>query len=421
MIVVEYLLPFNTEDGICKDTGSFNSLLESNSEIKIKKGKITYSGSTYSYSVDLTEVQNQDCSVFHVSFSVSRLTDKFRKMLKAFRKTVGPHMQDNIQIIWDGVSFEWGKELYPAIYQVENLMRKLISKFMLVNLGIGWHKSTIPADVKNSIKKQNYKPTHAILYEVDLIQLANFLFKPYSVKDSAKLPDVVAEIIKNQEINDETKDKLEDYIPKNNWDRYFSKIVDLESEELKKMWERLYDVRCKVAHNKLMNISDFEIANDLCDKLNDILTNAMDKLIEIEIPDDEKEDISLNSLGSFSNEIRTFADDYLNLSSEISSHFLNDENKMGYLKDLNRPISSLLASEHEGNILLNDDLKTRFWEIENSKNYLLGGDNLKLGDLKNRSELFNFESDYFKSIVDENNNLRFFKDSTINDIDDEDE
>ncbi|MFP3671141.1 hypothetical protein SB717_39355, partial [Priestia sp. SIMBA_032] len=77
---------------------------------------------------------------------------KFRNMLKAVKQVVGVHIKDNIQIIWDGVGFEWSQDLYPRIYQVENYLRKLISKFMLVNLGIGWHVKTVPKDVVETIK-----------------------------------------------------------------------------------------------------------------------------------------------------------------------------------------------------------------------------------------------------------------------------
>ena len=138
MITVEYLFPFNTKDGLCKNISSFNSLLSAHSDISIKKNKITFKASSYNYKIRLDEVPNQHYSVFHVVFEISRTTEKFRDMLKAIRKTVGVHLKDDIQIIWDGIGFEWSKALYPRIYTIENSLRKLISKFMLINLGVGW-------------------------------------------------------------------------------------------------------------------------------------------------------------------------------------------------------------------------------------------------------------------------------------------
>jgi len=167
MITVEYLLPFDTKDGICKNIDSFKFLLISNSNFKLNKNKIDFKRSSYDFSVTLNIVEDKDCSVFHVTFGTSRVTDTFRELLKAFRRTVGLHLKNNIQIIWDGVSFEWSKKLYPKIYQVENSLRKLISKFMLINLGLDWHKSSIPNDVTESIK--NYEPTDSTHFPHNLI------------------------------------------------------------------------------------------------------------------------------------------------------------------------------------------------------------------------------------------------------------
>jgi len=178
MVQVEYLLPFDTKDGICKDIQSFNNLIATNANFKIAGENLTFKGSTYTFSVELSKAKDQNCSVFHLKISTKKLSDRYREMLKVLKKTFGPYLQDNIQIIWDGVSFEWAKELYPSIYEVENSMRKLISKFMLVNLGIGWQKSAVPKDVEESIKSKDYKSSHSILYEVDFNQISNFFFKP---------------------------------------------------------------------------------------------------------------------------------------------------------------------------------------------------------------------------------------------------
>jgi len=284
MITVEYLLPFNTENGICKNDDSFKSLITTNANFKLSKDKISFRKSEYDFSVSFDIVEDKECTVFHVTFATSKLTKKFREMLTVFRKTVGVHIKDHIQIIWDGVSFKWSKELYPKIYQIENSLRKLMSKFMLTKLGLGWHKSSIPKDVAESVKKENYKPTHSILYEVDFIQLANFLFKSYSIKDASLLPDILSEVIKNG-LDEQKKIEILDYLPKNNWDRYFSNLVEFESGQLKKKWESLYGIRNKVAHNKSMSYEDYKMANELCNELNEVLKKALVIIDKIEIPE----------------------------------------------------------------------------------------------------------------------------------------
>lgn len=372
MITVEYLLPFNTEDGICENIESFKSLLTTNSNFKLKANKIEYKRSSYDFEVSLNVVENQNCSVFNVTFSVTRVTNKFRGMLKAFRKTIGLHLKDNIQIIWDGVSFEWSKSLYPEIYQTENLLRKLISKFMLTKLGMGWHKSSVPKDVTESIKKDNYKPTHSVLYEVDFIQLANFLFKPYSIKDSAKLPDILSILIEDG-MTEEKKNVILDYIPKNNWDRYFSDLVEFESGQLKKKWESLYEIRCKVAHNKSMTFENYEIALELCSELNQALNQAYDNLANIEIPEKDKESIGLRTIGVVNEPTGYFVNKYLNLSDSFSAILKVEPEKYSFLSLAENPISAIIDSSASGFLNLDTKIKDDLHSINDFKNDLLSG------------------------------------------------
>ncbi len=399
MVTVEYLLPFDTVDGVCKDVKSFYSLLGSNANFKIKSDKISFKRSSYNFSVEQTDVINQNCSVFHVTFGVSRTTDKFREMLKAFRKTVGLHLQDRIQIVWDGVSFEWSKELYPRLYQIENSMRKLISKFMLTKLGIGWHKSSIPKDVKESIKDSNYKPSHGILYEVDFIQLANFLFKEYSLKDSSKLPDVLNAIVENG-FDEDKKEEILEYIPKNNWDRYFSDLVNLESDQLRKKWELLYDIRIKVAHNKSMNLDNYERANELCSELEKVLSEALEHIDTIEIPDDEKESVSLKTIGTINEPTRHFVNEYIDLNHDISNSLNLISDRYPFLKDIENPISVLAHQPDYLNIGTNPDLYGNLNTIDSFKNNIVSGDSYLNLDNSFDSDLFKTTRDRFNTALD---------------------
>jgi len=331
MIKVEYLLPFDTKEGICKNIISFKSLISSNSNFKFKKNKINFKGSLYTIDISLNRVDNKETSVFHVVFATTKMSDKFRQMLKAFRKTLGPYLKDNILLIWDGVSFEWCKDLYPRIYSVENSLRKLISKFMLINLGIGWHKSSVPKDVADSIKQENYKPSQNILYEVDFIQLANFLFKTYTIKDPQKLPDILSDIIENG-MDEKKKQEILDFLPKNNWDRYFSEIVEIESEQLNKKWKILYELRNKVAHNKSMNYEEYKNAKSLCDELNNIIQKAIEDIDKIKIPEKDKESIGLKTMGTIDDFTNFISNKYLNINNTLENYLdIEIKNNLDYL------------------------------------------------------------------------------------------
>lgn len=372
MITVEYLLPFNTVDGICKDINSFKSLLTSNSKFHLEADSLIYEKVKYSFSVTLTEVPKKDCSVFHVTFGSSKLTDKFREMLRLFQKTIGSNLKDNIQVIWDGVSFEWSTELYPQIYQIENNLRKLISKFMLTKLGVGWYNSSIPKDVTESVKRESFKLSHNILYEVDFIQLANFLFKPYSIKDSYKLPEILKGIIESG-MTEEKKKEILEYIPKNNWDRYFSEIVDYDSEKLKKNWESLYEIRCKVAHNRPMNFENFEKAKELCESLEKVFDKAVKSIDKIEIPEKDKENIGLKTIGTINDSTKYFVENYLNLTNNLSAVATLNKEKYKFISDINNPIQSILDSSYGGKINISDSLQYTLSAISEHKNMILSG------------------------------------------------
>lgn len=370
MITVEYLLPFDTKEGICRDIKSFKSLLESNVNFSFSSNKINFKGSEYIFSVEKTDVQNQECSVFHVTFEISRATDKFRNMLKAFRKTVGYHLKDQIQIVWDGISFEWSKELYPKIYIIENSMRKLISKFMLTKLGIGWHKSAIPKDVKESIKDSSYKPSHSILYEVDFIQLSNFLFKEYSLKEASKLPNVLNNIVEDG-FNESLKEEILEYIPKNNWDRYFSDLVSLESEELKKQWELLYEIRIKVAHNKSLNLEEYKRALKLCKDLEKTVSDALSKIDRIEIPEEKKESISLKTIGTINEPTGYFVNEYFGLNDSFSSMVNSISGSDLKITDSGIPLSTFLKDKGYMGLGLSKELCSDLGYIDSYRNNLI--------------------------------------------------
>jgi hypothetical protein len=375
MVRVEYLFPFNTKDGVCKDIQSFNSLLSAHSDITVNNDKIDYKNSEYDYKVSHDEVPNQEYSVFHVTFSFSRATSKFRDMLKAVKKVVGVHIKDDIQIIWDGVGYEWSKELYPKIYQAENYLRKLISKFMLVNLGLGWHKKTVPTSIKTTIKNPEFKDDHSILYEVDFIQLSHFLFKAYPLKDINQLPNVINGMM-DRELTEADKKEIENYIPKNNWNRYFSEVVDVESEQLESKWTKLYDIRNKIAHNKSLKLNDFENGKELCEFLLPILEGAIESLENIEIPEEERETISLNSMANMNETIKPFIENYQHFSSGVLDTINLNQEVFSSISETFKPIQSIIENAQIINPIVNSGLIDVFSTIENAKSMIFSGQSL---------------------------------------------
>ena len=178
MIRVEYLLSFNIEDEVCINKKSFLSLLESHSKIKINNDDLTFNKKRYKITVDLNETNNK-IFIYHVILSCEKLNNDFSELNKAFRIIVWKYQKNNYQVIWDWIWYEYSQELYPIIYELENFMRILISKFMLTTLWLSWAQESS----KNIQLRKWEAKDNSILYKIDFIDLWKYLFSEYARKE----------------------------------------------------------------------------------------------------------------------------------------------------------------------------------------------------------------------------------------------
>jgi hypothetical protein len=164
-------------------------------------------------------------------------------------------------------------------------MRKLITKFMHINVGIGWTEDRIPDDVQKSINSNNTDTTY--LYNVDFIKLKDILLSESYAKDR----DALIKELKTSDKATFRREEIRALIPTSNWEKYFSAQVKSDSEELSSLWSRLYELRCRVAHNKSFTLSDLNETKKLTKQIDPILEAAIGKLDEIHVDKDEVQDI----------------------------------------------------------------------------------------------------------------------------------
>ncbi len=163
--------------------------------------------------------------------------EKFDKLFKRIIKKSG--IKFILNTIWDEVSQYYCKSCYPRINEIENLMRKLIFRFMIKNIGSDWVKKSFPQKLKENVEKIAEKNEaegllENSLYEADFIQLIEFIFIPYPKnRDINKL----FEMINAAEKLDDLK-KVKEFQPKSNWERYFSSIIKID--DLEDKWRKLY-------------------------------------------------------------------------------------------------------------------------------------------------------------------------------------
>lgn len=169
-------------------------------------------------------------------------------------------------MIWNDISTYYAQKAYPFINSVENTLRTLILKLMLVSVGINWSDKNIPSEVKTKIdtRKSERNIFENLLWEMDFIHLSNILFSNTRFSDMNTFD---ALIIENQ--NEETikLKELTPFISTNNWQRYFSEKTQINPITLQDTWKKLYGLRNKVAHNRDFQKSDFDDVKRFSDEL----------------------------------------------------------------------------------------------------------------------------------------------------------
>lgn len=216
--------------------------------------------------------------------------------------TIRELQHSQLNTLRDDLATEYSIEGYKHIHEIENKMRKLITIFMSTRVGLEWIKSNIPQEVIDSIKNKELKPEaqsiNTFLSETDFIQLSKFLFDKYSTIKTADVHRILNSQKKTVDI-----DKLMDFVPKSNWQRYFfpevysdttdSKERNKKEEKLIDDWESLYELRNKVAHNRFISYEEVRQIISRKNDIDDVINEALNAIEKIEIT--EKQEVEIKA------------------------------------------------------------------------------------------------------------------------------
>jgi hypothetical protein len=286
-LIVEYLVFAQTKFATCTDRKTFDHFIQSNSMFELNNNQLIYNGISFNYEVD---TGTNGKPYFHVIIKHDHIKDIETFIL--LQKELKAHLyrlSDSPQILYDSISLHYAQLSYPQIFELENLMRKLITKFMVVNVGLGWEDDRIPDDVKKSIQNRTEEST--FLYNLDFIKLKDMLFSENYPRHKEK---ILKKLKEGKDLRQITIEEIKSLLPTSNWDKFFVKEIDYSAEKLKKQWDILYDLRCKIAHNTTFTKADAETVDELSKTLKPILLQAINKLGNIVIPSDLQEDIKDN-------------------------------------------------------------------------------------------------------------------------------
>lgn len=288
---VEYLIIIDGKIPFCRDKKSFDSFLQSNADITIKGSKFKHKKLTVEYELQGGETEADENRFFHIKLKCidDSKIEEFHELLSATSKLLHMASGKKPQLLWDDVGFYYSEKAYPIIHEVENLMRKLITKFMLTNVGLGWTKDTIPEGLKRSTRT-DAKNNNNYLYETDFKDLATFLFDEYKTLDVQGLVEKIKTVEKIS--SDISLAELKGFVPQSNWDRYFKQHVDCAGSYIQTRWSKLYLLRCKVAHNNFFTKTDFDQLIKLVEEIKPKIEGAISNLDKIEVPEEEREELA---------------------------------------------------------------------------------------------------------------------------------
>ncbi|MEP8678776.1 hypothetical protein ABKW05_20595 [Enterobacter roggenkampii] len=303
------------KDSFCKTKKSFLNFLQSDSDIILTSKKVTYLNKDYEIEVSEESSPSDKHKIFNVKINNPKeeQVEEFSNFLRALRSLLNMASKNNIQTLWDDISYTYSLKAYPLIHELENLLRKLITKFMLTNVGLSWSETAIPDELRKTRKDKKSSGANNYLYDTDFIQLSTFLFDAYRTQD---LESLMKKIKEHNEDSIKIKD-INEFIPKSNWQRYFQKHVDCEASLLKSRWEKLYLLRCKIAHNNFFEKNDYESLKLMSSEIKPIIESAILSLEKITIPEEEREELAENAAISSNYKVGEFLVCWKNLERAV--------------------------------------------------------------------------------------------------------
>lgn len=376
---VEYLITVDQNDPFCSTVNSFNNLLRTIDGLTMSGSLIEYKTLQIQYEVQLGEITTDKHRFFHVKLICNdkEQLELYEGFLRAIRTVLHRASNKPVYVLWDDIGFYFAQLAYPVVYEIENIMRKLITKFMLTTAGIAWTNDSIPQEVAESIRTKASKNSFNYLYETDFIQLSNFLFKEYTSMNTKNFTDRIRSA---KALQDLQLEELKLIVPRSNWERYFSKIVNCESDYLRLRWDKLYERRNQVAHNKSINKGEFDEITRLIGEIRPKLQEAISKLDQITVSPEDREAVAENVAENTNALFGEFLYEWKQLSENIFQFALtashNTDSKQLIERDRYN-LTKLIEWMHRGKGLINRDLMVKIRELMRHRNVMVHEPNIQ--------------------------------------------
>jgi len=265
-----------------------------------------------------TEISSQNDEDIDSNSTEKSKIDFYPKIKEIFEKNIEDIMNYHPFKAYDSYDNYVLSKYYPLITKLENKMRYILTKYMFIKKGKEWYKDNIP-DIVKSRKEKNEN----LLYTIDFIQINNFIFSNYLNKEREN----IIKKAKRKGINTLDKNEIEKLVNINNWDLFFDKVFfNIDKDNLKNKWAKLYKLRNKIAHNNHLKQEEIFQIQNLYKELYEILEYS-EFLLQ-----DEKYIDFLSSFNMFQNKCKNEFD-YIN-DKNIKSFYKLFDNGSKLYEDL---------------------------------------------------------------------------------------
>ena len=294
---LEYFILFPKDNDFCNTKEAFVKFLNVDTDISVDNQKIKYKDISANFYVETGIVKSQQESYFLVTIEHLDETSVEENLIDDFSALGEKIKQISLRIkaghtiintLWDDVGRIYAEKAYPLINEIENLMRKLISKLMLIDIGKKFSRYIMHDELFKKIEEYKDEELYVNdIYKVDFIHLEQILFKK---KRHISLEELDRVLCKT-DFNEDDKSKIRKYIPSSIWENHFSSIMEEKDKNLQEKWKILYDLRNKVAHNRYLKKEDFKKIQGICLDVREIINRAINKLGEINLSPEDSQSI----------------------------------------------------------------------------------------------------------------------------------
>lgn len=256
-----------------------------------KEGAYSIIDGTIQLKIKPVDTSSTLYDLIEAGFLIKITSENFEKLEK-FRHLFVIHLRkrlafEHIRILTDDISTEISNKAYPLINELENLLRRYISKFFTQKIGLDWWEKAVPDKViaKTKMRTGNESVfSNIVQTDLTLIDFDDLGEIIYKHKLGFNRPQNLAESLVSINTIEELEKLKADL--DSNYNRFFKQ--NFKDKDFDKKWKQLFKVRNKVAHNNLFVLDDLTTTVSLHKELKEIILTAESKIDDFKFSVEEQ-------------------------------------------------------------------------------------------------------------------------------------